>query len=170
MIKYFNIPELPGKTMFHCDRRNATLQVDSCKAIWQAANGKLPGNAACRACPVGAKHAGEGEVSISKLRGTEICARCHRVGIRLIGGDICVSCWNRQRELIIGKNRRGREPKNHPPVAARKISFMVGDKRVTIARTHAITTSELMVSALRDSPRQVFFGFHVEAGLMGFKG
>lgn len=97
---------------------------------------------------------------MSQLRGIEICSRCHRVGMRLIGGDICVSCWNRQREVIIGKNARGRKPLNHPPIIPLEITVLTGKKLVTIKRSHAVCTEELVISALRDSTRQVFFGFH----------
>lgn len=162
MVEYFTIPELPDRPMFRCERRNATLQVDSCATIWKAANSKSGAecNQACRTCPIGALHAGEGEVVMSQLRGLEICSRCHRVGMRLVGGDICVSCWNRQREVIIGKNARGRKPLNHPPISTHAITYLTGDKVITLKRKHAICTEELVVSALRDSPRQVFFGFH----------
>lgn len=148
--------------MFECERRNARIQVSSCASMWKAANSKSSAecNMSCRTCPIGAMHAGEGEVAMSHLRGVEMCSRCHRVGMRLVGGDICVSCWNRQREVIIGKNARGRKPLNHPPLLPHAITVMTGKKLVTIKRTHAICTDELVISALRDSTRQVFFGFH----------
>lgn len=167
MVEYFTIAELPDRPMFRCERRNATLQVESCAAIWKAANSKSSSecNAMCRTCPIGAVHAGEGDAVMSQLRGQEICSRCHRIGMRLIGGDICVSCWNRQREVIIGKNARGRKPLNHPPVSPHAITIMTGNKLVSIKRQHAICTEELVISALRDSPRQVFFGFHASGGV-----
>lgn len=162
MVDYFTIPELPDRPMFRCERRNATLQVESCAAIWKAANGKNNSECggACRNCSLGALHAGEGDAVMSRWRGIEICSRCHRVGMRLIGGDICVSCWNRQREVIIGKNARGRKPLNHPPIAPRSIAVLTGDELVTISRPYAVCTEELVISALRDSSRQVYFGFH----------
>lgn len=97
---------------------------------------------------------------MSHLRGVEICSRCHRVGMRLVSGDICVSCWNRAREVIIGKNARGRKPVNHPAIVPHEITVMTGKKLVTIRRSHAVCTEELIVSALRDSLRQVYFGYH----------
>lgn len=171
MIEYFTIPELPDRPMFRCDRRNATLQVASCAAIWKTANSKHCNDCSsvCRTCPIGAVHAGEGDAVMSKLRGKEICSRCHREGMRLIGGDICVSCWNRQREVIIGKNARGRKPLNHPPIAPHAITFRTGNDLVRIERPHAICTEELVISALRDSTRQVFFGFRVNRDGVGME-
>lgn len=106
---------------------------------------------------------------MSQLRGQEICSRCHRVGMRLVGGDICVSCWNRQREVIIGKNARGRKPLKHPPIAPRSITFMTGSALVRIERLYSVCTEELVISALRDSTRQVFFGFraNLDAAVVG---
>lgn len=162
MVEYFTIPELPDKPMFRCERRNATLQVASCASMWKAANSKNNAecNMSCRTCPIGATHAGEGDAHMSHLRGVEICSRCHRVGMRLVSGDICVSCWNRAREVIIGKNARGRKPVNHPAIVPHEITVMTGKKLVTIKRSHAVCTEELIVSALRDSLRQVYFGYH----------
>lgn len=165
MVEYFELPELPGKQMFRCERRNATLQVASCASMWKQANSKstIECNMTCRTCPLGAVHAGEGDVQMSHLRGIEICSRCHRVGMRLISGDICVSCWNRAREVLVGKNARGRKPLNHPPIVPHEITVLSGKKLVTIKRKHAICTEELVIAALRDSTRQVFFGFHGHA-------
>lgn len=166
MVEYFTIPELPDRPMFRCERRNATLQVDSCATIWRAANAKggAECNAMCRTCPLGAMHAGEGDVVVSQLRGKEICSRCNREGMRLVAGDICVSCWNRQREVIVGKNARGKKPMNHPAIGPRAISIMTGGKVISIKRQHAVCTEELVIAALRDSPRQVFFGFKARGG------
>jgi hypothetical protein len=161
-IEYFSYPELPDRVMFACERMRANLQVDACAGMWQEANGKTPPErlAMCKTCPVGACHAGEDAFDVSALRGTGLCARCHRGGFRLVGGDICVSCWNRAREVIKGCNRRGKEPLNHPPLNARSIRVMVDGAPVVIRREHSCSTDELVVAALRDSTRQPLFGFY----------
>lgn len=159
--EYFTIPQLPDRPMFKCERRDATLQVSSCASQWKAANSKANPecNMSCRSCPIGAMHAGEGDVHMSQLRGIEICSRCHRVGMRLVSGDICVSCWNRQREVLVGKNARGRKPMNHPPIQPMQITYVCGQEVLTLKRQHAVCAEELVIAALRDSTRQVFFGF-----------
>jgi hypothetical protein len=39
-----------------------------------------------------------------------ICPRCRRGGSRMIGGRLCVSCWNREREVKIGRNAKNTRP------------------------------------------------------------
>ena len=162
-IEYFILPELPDKPCFYCARRNATLQVATCAAQWKQANSRARSECShqCQTCPVGAQHAGEGDVTMSHLRGKEICARCFRVGLRLIAGDICVSCWNRQREVFIGTNARGKKPTNHPPITSYRAGMMCGNKVTLIKRAHATSNEELIVAALRDNTRQVFFGLQL---------
>jgi hypothetical protein len=161
-LEYFTIPELPDVQMFSCERHKATLRVDACKGMWLEANGRTPPErlAKCRNCPFGARHAGFETFHVSTLKGSGICSRCHRTGMRLVRGDICVSCWNREREFLIGKNAKGRPPKLHPDVALRTIRFRNGDQIDRIKREHSVSLEELMVAALRDSHRQVFFGFN----------
>jgi hypothetical protein len=160
-IEYFTYPELPDRPMFECAALRATLQVERCAGMWTEANGKNPPErlAKCRNCPIGALHAGEVEFDVSVLRGTGICSRCHRGGMRLIGGDICVSCWNRAREVIVGRNAKGKPPKIHPPLAPRSITVRSGGQNITIKREHSVSTDELVVAGLRDCTRQVLFGF-----------
>jgi hypothetical protein len=95
---------------------------------------------------------------MSHLRGKEICARCFRVGLRLISGDICVSCWNRQREYYLGVNARGKSPVNHPVISPLRAGIWVGGEIKLIKRARAVSNEELIVAALRDNTRQVFFG------------
>ncbi len=163
MIDYLTFPELPGKLCFYCTRRNATLQVTACATQWKLANNKAHNGYShqCQTCSVGALHAGEGELTMSQLRGKQICARCFRVGMRLIGGDLCVSCWNRQREVFIGINARGNKPIKHPPISPFRAAILCGNKVIQIKRNHAISNDELIVATLRDSTRQVFFGLQL---------
>jgi len=162
-IEYFTVPELPGKPMFHCTRRSASLQVASCAALWtQTNNNKSPEcSQLCKSCPIGAHHAGEGDIAQSSLCGIPICSRCQRTGLRLIGHDICVSCWNRERECVIGKNARGRKPLNHPPLVPHAVTVMTGGNVVTVRKQRAVSVDELIIGALRDNTRQVYFGLRV---------
>ncbi|EBA6160022.1 hypothetical protein H8U31_001377 [Salmonella enterica] len=163
MIDYFTLPELPDRPCFYCTRRNATLQVASCAMQWKQANSRARSECShqCQTCPVGAVHAGEGELTMSHLRGKEICARCFRVGLRLISGDICVSCWNRQREYYLGVNARGKSPVNHPQIVSIRAAVFVGGEVKLIKRARAVSTEELIVAALRDNTRQVYFGLQL---------
>lgn len=169
MIDYFSIPELPDRQMFYCERRSCVLQVSTCAAQWKQANCKARSECSyqCQTCPVGAQHAGEGDVTMSHLRGKEICSRCHRVGLRLIYGDICVSCFNRQREHFVKRNARGRPPVNHPPIHPYRAAVLCGGKVTEVRKPNAIDMTELIVSQLRDRTRQVYFAMALPRPLRG---
>lgn len=160
MTDYFTLPELPDKPMFRCERRQATLQVQSCAGMWTQANGKAAPERLdqCKNCPLGAKHAGVGEISLSPLRGMSICARCHQGTTRLVRKHLCVSCYNREREYLIGRNAKGSAPKLHPPLHHLEIQYQAGDaiQRLVL---HAVSSEELVIAALRDTSKQVTFAF-----------
>jgi hypothetical protein len=60
----------------------------------------------CKSCQIGACHAGRA-VSIKKRRE---CLRCRCWASKLVSGLLCVSCYNRQQEVLKGRDRRGRPP------------------------------------------------------------
>ena len=115
---------------------------------------------ACRLCPVGAVHAGEVAASMSPLKGTLTCARCHRTASRLIGAMVCVSCYNRAREVLIGRNAKGTAPVKHCPMEVRRIRYRHGDEVRTLRLRHTVDADELMVAVLRDSKSNVVFAFN----------
>ncbi len=161
MVEYFTIPELPDRQMFRCDRRSATLQVTACSAMWREANQReCPERLErCRGCQVGAEHAGESDVSTCPITGSDICVRCDRGGMRLVRDEICVSCWNREREMLIGRNAKGAPPKMHPPLHAASIRVLAGDEIKVFSTPHCVSTTELIVRALRDCRKRVLFSF-----------
>lgn len=163
-IAYFTIPELPQRPMFVCARRSATLQVSSCAQLWEQENNSKRSpecSTLCRNCPIGAHHAGKGDAAQSALCGIPICARCERTGLRLIGHDICVSCWNRERELVIGRNARGRKPLNHPPLVPVAVNVRVDGEVHVVRKQRATSVNELVIGQLRDNKSQVFFAMQV---------
>jgi len=161
MIVYFERPEVPGKLAFRCDRLRATLSVDSCTRMWRQANHEnVERLGQCKSCPAGAVHAGETAASMSPLMGQCVCARCHRTAIRLIGKHLCVSCWNRQREWILGKNSKGSKPTKMGPLLRRSIRYRKGDESAVKELDLSASITELVVSVLRDSKKSVQFGFY----------
>ena len=111
MVEYFTLEHVPGRTFFNCERMRAKLSTDSCAAMWRKADAATDGtNNSCKLCPLGAVHAGEVAASMSPLKGALICARCHRQASRLIGKHLCVSCKNREYELLKGRNAKGTAP------------------------------------------------------------
>jgi hypothetical protein len=100
---------------FRCEPyKVAVISTQSCAARWnkaQDARGDLGAAlAACRKCSAGAAHAGHGRVNYSPWYKNGVCPRCGNGGRRIIGGKVCVSCWNRAREMRLGRNARGNRP------------------------------------------------------------
>lgn len=87
-----------------------------------AKSGRLQG---CIDCPVGAAHSGvppTTKPAPAPLTYRSACLRCRRSGqeatsrllgrMRLVRGhSICVSCYNREREVLQGANAKGAKPK-----------------------------------------------------------
>lgn len=160
-VEYLTSELLPGRPMFRCSRMSATLQVSSCVGMWREANagtGVPERGAQCRGCPVGAVHAGEVDPTGHRLRGMPVCSRCHRTDLRLIGGNVCVGCKNREYEWVKGKNAKGKFPACHPPLERRRVVYRAGDRVATLVRDRTASTTELVVELLRDSPSRVVFG------------
>jgi len=110
MPDYFTMDSVPGKAFFRCDRMRATISTEACSGMWRRADELDDGSHnTCRLCPVGAVHAGEVAASMSPLKGTLTCARCHRTAGRLIRAMVCVSCYNRQRERPQCEGHHARE-------------------------------------------------------------
>lgn len=164
MTAYTTNPDVPGKMFFRCDRMRATLSTEACTAMWRKANDLNDGNCAgCMRCPLGAVHAGEVAASMSPLKGTLTCARCHRGSTRLIGGHLCPSCYNRAREKKYGKNGKGTAPVKIGSIEPRRIRIKHGDEIRVVKYAETIDTMEMVVAALRDSRRKVVFAFNCEA-------
>jgi len=173
MVEYATNPAVPGRLFFRCDRMRATLSTSSCADMWRKANGldgaERSAKAAapapewlcsdgCKCCPLGAVHAGEVAASMSPLKGTMTCARCHRGSSRLIRGHTCPSCYNREREVVAGRNAKGTAPVKHSGLHARRIRFRCGDDLRLLRLDLSADTDELVVAALRDSRQRVVFG------------
>jgi len=160
MTEYFSLPDLPGKTLFKCEKLLATLSTEACAEMWRQANHQnIESRASCKNCPIGAAHAGESDASMSPLKGSMICARCQRPATRLIEGHVCVSCKNREYEWVKGCNAKGSRPVKMPPLAPRCLNYMHGREPCSIERKLTKNPAELVVAALRDSRHTVAFGF-----------
>jgi hypothetical protein len=100
-------PEPPE--LFTCTHRPGGLRLTpaACARSWTQAQRLAPDlrpGIACSTCPVGAANAGQAPAPERPMN----CAWCGRSHRRLVlGGLLCVSCYNRLRELCRGKNARG---------------------------------------------------------------
>lgn len=107
--------------MMRCDRRGMTLSTAGCAKLWVSANPSDPalrpkpweGRAACVVCPTGAANAGCTQspvaAAVEDIRVT--CPRCERPTERMIRDRLCVSCYNREREALAGRNAKGGRPR-----------------------------------------------------------
>jgi hypothetical protein len=159
-VCYRQIVELPAATFFNCARLHAGLTTSACSDMWRAANeGRSERYIACRACPIGAAHAGVPNASRSTIRGALVCARCTRGATRLIGKRICISCYNREREFIRGRNARGMVPTKLAPLVGRRV-FYLSNGRVHLVRSdRTASDAELIVATLRDAIHSVAFAW-----------
>ena len=102
-VAYFRPHFAPHLELFHCAQQHMDLSREACADFH-----KRRKTASCARCPIGAHHAGR---QAPPQRLTEsTCARCERVGQRIIQGRLCVSCFNRQLELERGRDRKGNVP------------------------------------------------------------
>lgn len=117
-IIYEEYPDYPGVRFFRCEPLWAKLTAEACSK-----NVASKAAIQCARCPIGKLHTLEcasqppkkGNWKSSPFRGVEParhCTRCSTGTFRLLGGMLCVSCYNRQRELRIGANAKGGPPRN----------------------------------------------------------
>lgn len=113
----------------------------------------------CKGCEAGATHAGEQIIRSSQLYGARICSRCHRPSSRLIHDEHCPSCYNREREVVIGKNGKGTRPVKHPPLEPRRLVVACEGSVEVKVFPRTIDPLEALVSVLRHVRGAVMFGF-----------
>jgi len=159
-ISYRQIEEMVGVAFFDCTRLHAGLSTSTCATLWRAANdGRSERYTACRVCPVGAVHAGVPNASRSPIRGALVCARCTRGATRLIGKRLCISCYNREREVIRGRNARGVMPRKLALLSGRRVLYL-SNGRVNLVRSDRTTSdAELIVATMRDAVHSVAFAW-----------
>lgn len=80
----------------------------------------------------------------------------------MIGGKVCVSCYNRQREVIAGKDAKHRKPIHLRPVVPIDISYTVDGSPRRLRLRYASGRIELMSHVLRTTPGTILFHFHSE--------
>ena len=98
MVQYREI--YPGYIGFDCPALRATLSAANCADNW-----KHRRCLACNGCPIGAEHAGENPAP--PVRARLPCVRCGRSDLRLLSRCLCISCYNREREAVKGRNAKG---------------------------------------------------------------
>lgn len=151
MTSRSELTAIDAPSLFRCERHagSLTLTEPACARLWQRGKAAGPGEAAypCRGCPIGAQHAGEAPTA-SQTPMTEVCVRCGSLGRRMIRSrGVCVSCYNREREIAIGRDRRGRAPQRPARVPVLEIAV---DGVLTVRQ--AAGRVELVLWVLRQRP------------------
>lgn len=152
---------------FRCEKLKATLSTKACQGNYRQAMsprgldyGLRP---QCRGCPLGAFHAGlvPETASSSRFLGRLICSRCHESARRLIRKSICVSCYNREREVAIGRNAKGGAPVNCRQVSSATLACLIGEEAtMRVQRFDRVTSRvEAVLSMVRTETKAVAFGW-----------
>ena len=155
--------------MMRCKRRSMTLSVAGCGRLWggaqqKFADGKLQpwmGIATCRTCPTGAHNAGRAAEAVfvpAAILAT-YCPRCALPAPRLIGGRLCISCYNRDREALVGRDAKGNRPKLCDRIHDECL-IVIGNgdaRKVDVSRV--LGAAEAMIRVAREAKAPISFGW-----------
>jgi hypothetical protein len=172
LITYRTIDGVPGQ-YFDCPSGMGCLSANACGRAYSEAMSpvglKEGRRITCRACPVGAQHAGvpTEAASVSRFLGGCCCSRCQADARRLIRSSICVSCYNREREVLIGKNAKGGKPIFGKAIGSEIVACLIGDL-VQVRQMDKVTSlMESVLSILRGESRTVFFSWVGASPIVG---
>jgi hypothetical protein len=156
--------------LFHCEKQNMRLTTLGCAKLWRAAREKRPdpwdSKYHCFTCSIGAANAGEAisatAVETEAIR--TICPRCRRRAFRMISGRFCISCYNRHREVLVGKNGKGGRPQLTDVLHSEHVMVLTGDG-VYSKECEAVTClPEAMIALARSAIGPIAFArAHMEA-------
>ena len=113
-----------GFTMFDCAPMRASLSPASCSDNF--VNRKC---LACADCPTGAVHSGRAVAAQpDAIHRSGSCVRCGKQDVRRqIGAVLCMSCYNREREVLRGRNAKGAYPRHIAAHLHRCEATLAGD-------------------------------------------
>lgn len=158
-----------GVVMVTCDRRNVRLTSSGCARMYLSAKAERPAQwearAACVGCASGAARAGQpiNGAEVAALAWRACCSRCRAGGRRLISGDLCISCWNRNREARIGRDRKGHRPRLADALHTTTIVVTEGEAARLVTEHGVLTAAEVMVRAAKKATRPLLFGWPAAA-------
>lgn len=152
--------------MVDCAPHRTRMTLAGCQRMWKkaAASKPMPWDSlhACLSCPVGALRCGKSPPPPPRDKATaEACPRCGKETHRRVRMDLCMSCYNRERELLRGARRRGKTSTLRiGPVSAMMCrETQLSDARpVPVHRPLARDLSELIIAQSRSAPMGTFFG------------
>jgi hypothetical protein len=135
--------------LFLCPHQPGGLRLRPCACadLWRRGQGAPAWDASrvCRGCALGAQHAG---VPTQAVLPVLVCVRCGATDGRMIKSKgVCVSCYNREREVARGRDRRGQVPRH----AGRVVTLTVQVNGWRVSRS-AAGPVELALWALQAAP------------------
>ncbi len=151
--------------MMDCTSKNLRLTRSGCFRLWRGAQEDEPsaweGRSVCVACMTGARNAGYAPSPVAQMvRDLQrICSRCLHPAPRLINGRYCISCYNRHREALRGRNARGSRPKICGSLLSVKVAKLVGGEAISIIEHNVLGASETMLSQARQALSPIGFGW-----------
>ncbi len=164
-INYETIPGARGEYFF-CEKLSVKLSVESCIQSHKISRTEEAIHVGrrfhCRNCQTGMIHADEKRPD--RCTGSMVCPRCRRWSRRLACG-VCLSCYNRERELRIGVNAKGRPPVRLRQLHDIKLVVQRGDSIVTQSY-RALDQHEALLRELRQNSGEITFG---RAALASYK-
>jgi hypothetical protein len=153
--------------MFTCVKRGGLkLSTVGCGRIWESANSPKPpdpheGRYACRGCPIGESHyTGKPPDPYAALRESvrRICSRCGQTTDRMINAEtfgFCISCFNRHREVLRGKNARGTVPTLSAQLHTEQAQVTTDAGSYILTRPLVLSFQELKIQAQRTAVVQM---------------
>jgi hypothetical protein len=157
--------------LFFCKQTSMRLTMAGCARLFLSTRDRRPrpgeGRRACVGCQIGVVNAGgqpAGPVELAAEIWKDCCSRCQISGSRLVGGHLCVSCYNRDREAAIGKDRKGRRPVLADAIHPMEI---VMTRAGEVERLHAdrvLSAAEMMVAAAKATTSPMVFGWSAAGG------
>lgn len=143
-----------GQRHFQCGSLHALLDTGACADRWQrATEPDAERLVLCRRCPIGrqhhAEHHPEQQDAVRQPERAPVCIRCGRPASRMVGNEICPSCFNRFREFLKGRNGRGSVPVNYRPPVPRRVGVLGADDAPAWALFDGQHHQEAMARATR---------------------
>ncbi|RON06221.1 hypothetical protein [Pseudomonas brassicacearum] len=164
---------VPSKRHFECKKIHGLLDTGTCAARWLRAKRDREDARfmICRGCVIGEIHA-TGVDPLKALRAAgqraivgspdegRRCTRCSRSGSRIVGGTLCVSCWNREREFAKGVNGKGTAPITFVPLEDRRVGIMVEGRPAWMRVEGTQNDREPVTRTIRQREGARFHGQH----------
>ena len=170
-VEYVTLDYAPGR-YFECPSYGLMRDESCARNFTDAPTAIKAGRLAkCIGCEIGRRHAGAPEpVDEPKTRSLQyrpVCVRCRRdgttQGTRLIGRlrlvrshTICVSCFNREKEVLAGRNSKGAKPKKWSALFYTRAAYIEdGVAMVVDLRDPVIDRIEVALTMMRRGHKSV---------------